>query len=103
MTMAPASSAQSRRIWVTDRSSGMMAVPGVKAAKDRAFFAGDALDGAEGLEMGGGDGGDHRDMRAGQRASGSISPGWFMPISMMAKSVSAGIRASVSGTPQWLL
>jgi hypothetical protein len=29
--------------------------------------------------------------------------GWFMPISITAKSVSRGIRASVSGTPQWLL
>ena len=37
------------------------------------------------------------------RASGAISPGAFMPISMTAKSRSAGIRASVSGTPQWLL
>ena len=37
------------------------------------------------------------------RESGAISPGWFMPISITANSVSAGIRASVSGTPQWLL
>ncbi len=34
------------------------------------------------------------------RASGEISPGAFMPISSTAKSQSAGIRASVSGTPQ---
>ena len=34
------------------------------------------------------------------RASGAISPGAFMPISITAKSQSAGIRASVSGTPQ---
>ena len=33
-------------------------------------------------------------------ASGAISPGAFMPISSTAKSRSAGIRASVSGTPQ---
>ena len=32
--------------------------------------------------------------------SGAISPGPFMPISITAKSVSAGIRARVSGTPQ---
>ena len=37
------------------------------------------------------------------RASGAISPGAFMPISTTAKSASAGMRASVSGTPQWLL
>ena len=37
------------------------------------------------------------------RARGAISPGAFMPISMTAKSRSAGIRARVSGTPQWLL
>ena len=36
-------------------------------------------------------------------ASGAISPGAFMPISITAKSASAGRRASVSGTPQWLL
>ena len=35
--------------------------------------------------------------------SGRISPGWFMPISKMPKSQSCGSRASVSGTPQWLL
>ena len=35
--------------------------------------------------------------------SGTISRGWFMPISKTAKRLSAGIRASVSGTPQWLL
>ena len=33
-------------------------------------------------------------------ARGAISPGWFMPISITANSVSAGIRASVRGTPQ---
>ena len=32
--------------------------------------------------------------------SGVISPAWFMPISNTAKAVSAGMRASVSGTPQ---
>ena len=37
------------------------------------------------------------------RDSGAISPGAFMPISITAKSASAGIRAKVSGTPQWLL
>ena len=37
------------------------------------------------------------------RDRGAISPGWFMPISITAKSASRGIRASVSGTPQWLL
>ncbi len=37
------------------------------------------------------------------RASGAISPGWFMPISTTAQSASGGIAASVSGTPQWLL
>ena len=36
-------------------------------------------------------------------ASGVISPGWFMPISSTAKALSGGMRASVSGTPQWLL
>ena len=36
-------------------------------------------------------------------ARGAISPGWFMPISTTAKSTSRAIRASVSGTPQWLL
>ncbi len=35
--------------------------------------------------------------------SGVISPAWFMPISNTAKAASAGMRASVSGTPQWLL
>ncbi|MOA17229.1 hypothetical protein D3C78_1374790 [compost metagenome] len=35
--------------------------------------------------------------------SGRISPEWFMPISNTPNSVSAGMRASVSGTPQWLL
>ena len=34
---------------------------------------------------------------------GAISPGVFMPISKMARCVVSGIRASVSGTPQWLL
>ena len=37
------------------------------------------------------------------RVSGRISPAWFMPISNTANCVSAGMRASVSGTPQWLL
>ncbi len=32
--------------------------------------------------------------------SGAISPAWFMPISNTPKPESAGIRASVSGTPQ---
>ena len=36
-------------------------------------------------------------------ASGAISPGWFIPISITAYSLSAGIRARVSGTPHWLL
>ena len=35
--------------------------------------------------------------------SGAISPGAFMPISNTARWVSTGIRASVSGTPIWLL
>ena len=35
--------------------------------------------------------------------SGVISPAWFMPISNTPKRPPAGIRASVSGTPQWLL
>ena len=34
------------------------------------------------------------------RDRGAISPGWFMPSSRIAQSVSAGIRASVRGTPQ---
>jgi hypothetical protein len=37
------------------------------------------------------------------RVRGSISPGWFMPISNTARRVSAGMRARVSGTPMWLL
>ena len=37
------------------------------------------------------------------RDRGAISPGLLIPISMMAKSVSWGMRAKVSGTPQWLL
>ena len=37
------------------------------------------------------------------RDSGVISPAWFMPISKTARSVSRGMRASVSGTPMWLL
>ena len=37
------------------------------------------------------------------RAKGPISPGWFIPISINAKSVSLGILAKVRGTPQWLL
>ncbi len=48
-------------------------------------------------------GGDHRHIQPRMRASGAISPGWFMPISITAKAVSAGIRASVSGTPQWFV
>ncbi len=32
--------------------------------------------------------------------SGAISPAWFMPISKTPKSVSRGMLASVSGTPQ---
>ena len=35
--------------------------------------------------------------------SGRISAPWFMPISNTPKRLSAGIRARVSGTPQWLL
>ena len=35
--------------------------------------------------------------------SGPISPGWFMPISNTARSVPMGVRASVKGTPMWLL
>ena len=35
--------------------------------------------------------------------SGTISPAWFMPISNTPKALSRGMRASVSGTPQWLL
>ena len=34
---------------------------------------------------------------------GAISPGWFIPISITAKSKSSRMRAKVSGTPQWLL
>ena len=41
--------------------------------------------------------------RSAIRARGAISPGWFIPISITANSVSCGIRASVKGTPQWLL
>ena len=37
------------------------------------------------------------------RASGSISPGLFMPISTTRYRVSAGAESSVSGTPRWLL
>jgi UDP-N-acetylmuramoyl-tripeptide--D-alanyl-D-alanine ligase len=37
------------------------------------------------------------------RVSGTISSAWFMPISKTARSVSRGMRASVSGTPMWLL
>jgi hypothetical protein len=37
------------------------------------------------------------------RASGAISPAWFMPISATQYAASAGSRASVSGKPQWLL
>ena len=35
--------------------------------------------------------------------SGTISSAWFMPISNTPKAASRGMRASVSGTPQWLL
>ena len=35
--------------------------------------------------------------------SGVISPAWFMPISNTPNCVAFGMRASVSGTPQWLL
>ncbi len=38
-----------------------------------------------------------------RRASGAISPGWFMPISATQNRASPGKRAKVSGTPQWLL
>ena len=34
------------------------------------------------------------------RTSGVISPGWFMPISNTPNRAPAGMRASVSGTPQ---
>ena len=37
------------------------------------------------------------------RARGAISPGAFMPISNTARSVPRGVRASVRGTPMWLL
>ena len=36
-------------------------------------------------------------------ARGRISPGWFIPISLMQNIESRGRRASVRGTPQWLL
>jgi hypothetical protein len=32
-----------------------------------------------------------------------ISPAWFMPISNTPNDASTGMRASDSGTPQWLL
>ena len=35
--------------------------------------------------------------------SGVISPAWFMPISNTPNCASRGRRASISGTPQWLL
>ncbi len=38
-----------------------------------------------------------------RRASGVISPAWFMPISNTANSASSGRRARVNGTPIWLL
>ena len=37
------------------------------------------------------------------RVSGVISPAWFMPISKTPNWLDAGMRASVSGTPMWLL
>jgi hypothetical protein len=49
------------------------------------------------------DGGDRRRVRANHARQGTISPGWFMPISKTARSVSRGMRARVSGTPMWLL
>ena len=35
--------------------------------------------------------------------SGVISPAWFMPISNTPYCALSGMRASDSGTPQWLL
>ena len=76
--------------------------PGSQPCEDRRLLVRDPVERAEGFQMRRRDRGDQR-VGPGQRASGAISPGWFMPISITAKSVSAGIRASVSGTPQWLL
>jgi hypothetical protein len=62
--------------------------------KDAGLFMGDAIDAVKGFQMGGGDCGDHRNMRARKAREGAISPGWFMPISITAKSASgAGVPA----------
>jgi hypothetical protein len=45
------------------------------------------------------DGGDQRHIGARQRASGAISPGWFMPISITAKSVSAASAPASAARP----
>ena len=100
---APAACAAASRIGVTSSPCGIMAwPPGSSPWKIEAFSA--AMPSSE----------PNASICAGatvviiatcgraMRDSGAISPGWFMPSSTMAKSVSAGIRASVSGTPQWL-
>lgn len=49
------------------------------------------------------DRGDHGNVRPCERSEGADLPARFMPISTTAKGTSGGKRASVKGTPQWLL
>jgi hypothetical protein len=77
--------------------------PGSQRLEDLGLGVGDAGLVGEILEMHRLDGGDQRDMGRARRESGAISPAWFMPISITASGRLAGMRASVSGTPIWLL
>ncbi len=71
--------------------------PPVPTFQQRRLLVGDGLDAAEEADMGGLHIGDQRHVRPGIRASGRISPAWFMPISATAKRAPAGSRARVSG------
>jgi hypothetical protein len=74
-----------------------------QALEDRRLFVGDALDHAEGLQMRGRDGGDHRHIRARHARQRRDLAGGVHADLDDGESVSMGIRASVTGTPQWLL
>ena len=88
-----------RSVAIQDGSS-----PRLEAKEDLGLRVGDGFDRAEMLDVDGRDRRHECDMRtrhAGERRD--FTRVQFMPISNTPKRALAGIRASVSGTPQWLL
>jgi hypothetical protein len=104
MSRAPTARALSKRIGAVSISAWASATPpGCSPSIDRRLFPGDPLDHAEGLQMRGRHGGHHRHVRPGHaRERRDLTGGVHADLDDR-ESVSMGIRASVTGTPQWLL